>query len=898
MMTPNNRRYWSSPVAVLAVAVAALGMTAQAENLLHARISHESGGALVRGTEDADWSYATINTIILPGDTLWIDQEGTLEVEMSGGSFLRMADRSKAELQTLPPSASINAWTGSFYVQRVSRSTGDVKVRTPAATINIDRDTQVRVDVVGEGSTTVSVRWGRVSVATDGGAPVEATNGQRVYIDPGLLPSNPVPFDKTIEDSFDSWNRERARLLALGDSALPTSVRVEQTPIGYSDLASYGEWVYVDNRQYWRPTVVYDYVPYRDGYWSYAPVYGYSWTGSYPFCYVTSHYGRWNYYPAYGWLWNYDPVWSPAWCATAYYGGNFVWCPINYYNQPCGYGATFVVGGVPFSISYSSYCHASDLYYGPCSVYPAYGDLFVNVNANNIYIWNIYSDNFVSQYPSFKYPNYGSNALYRQYNPRRTIRGIESGGAFTVAASQRARALNSELGRAEFAVRSTGGPRSIRTSQVSTARSAQSRIASLNTENSALDTGATIRRAQSRLESLRGSQDNAAQSIQARRSRVASIERSATEAQNSKLPGASSRISIARSVRTDGATDTIRGQGDRAATARSLNSDTPVDAALRGSTRIPGGLNRKGADATASATDIPRQRPIERITDRKSDDASPLNTDAPRQRPTERILDREARRSEGVSSGNNSIAETSARGRAESAASRTLDSTRVRVNAPDSAGVTQAPNQARQARLPEPNLPRISGGDGRNERSQSLGTIPQVPQRTRAAYNPPVQTFTPQPSTPEPQSRIIPDGSRAGRSQAFTPQTQAPAQIQQSPRIANFNERTRYDAPQANIQQRFEAPQARMQAPSQPQFEAPRIERSAPQVNIPQRFEAPQPRFEAPQARIQAPPQPRFEAPQRIERPSISAPSIGGGGSSRFESRSGGGDGGGRGRSR
>ncbi|NUM54990.1 MAG: FecR domain-containing protein [Candidatus Hydrogenedentes bacterium] len=895
-MSPITRTFFTAPVAWLAALAATLGMTAQAENLLHARISHESGGALVRGTDDADWSYATINTIILPGDTLWIDQEGTLEVEMSGGSFLRMADRSKAELQTLPPSASINAWTGSFYVQRVSRSTGDVKLRTPAATINIDRDTQARVDVVGEGSTTVSVRWGRATIVTEGGAPIEATNGQRVYIDPGLLPSNPVPFDKTVEDSFDAWNRERARLLALGDTALPTSVRVDDAPIGYSDLASYGEWVYVDNRQYWRPTIVQDYIPYRDGYWSYGPAYGYSWTGSYPFCYVTSHYGRWNYYPAYGWLWGYDPVWSPAWCATAYYGGNFVWCPINYYNQPCSYGATFVVGGIPFSISYSSYCRAPDLYYGPCSVYPAYSNLFVNVNANDIYIWNIYSDNFVRSYPNFKYPSYGSTALFRDYSPRRVIRGIESGGAFTVAASQRARALNSELGRAEFASRSVGGLRSIRTSQVSTARSAQVRSASLNRDASALDTGSTIRRAQSRLESLRGTDDSKPQVIEARRSRVASLERSASEAQHSKLPGSTSRMSSARSVRTDGPVETIRGQGDRAAVARSLSTDTPLDAAAREGVRVPGGLNRKGDTSTAT-TDIPRQRPIDRIADRKGDDAAPSITDTPRQRPTERIMDREARRTEGAASGNSALTDITGRGRSESATSRTLDNTRVRVNAPDGAGRTQVPSTAR---LPEPKLPRISGGDGRNERSQSLGTIPQLPQRSRAAYNAPVQTYTPEPSTHVPQSRIIQDTSRANRIrenvQTYTPQTQAPVQMQ-SPRIVNDNARARYEAPQVNTPQRFEAPQQRFEAPQVniPQrFEAPQQRFEAPQVNIPQRFEAPQQRFEAPQQRFEAPPQPRFEAPRQIERPSI-----GDGGGSRFESRSGGGgDGGGRGRSR
>jgi hypothetical protein len=583
---------------------------------------------------------------------------------------------------------------------------------------------------------------------------------------------------------------------------------------------------------------------------------------------VTSHYGRWNYQPAYGWLWCYDPVWSPAWCATAYYGGNFVWCPLDYYNRPCSYGATFVVGGIPFSIGYSSYCHSPDLYYGPCSVYPAYGDLFVNVSPSNIYCWNIYSNNY-----SHKYPNWGSTALYRDYNPRRVIRGIENGGAFTVAASQRARALNSELGRTEFASRVQNSSRSIRTSQVSTGRQAQVRNASLNRENSALDTGATIRRAQSRLQSLRGSDDSKPQIAEARRSRVASLERSATNASSSKLPGATSRMSSDR-IRNDGNMNTVRGQGDRSASARNLTIDSPVDASLR---------NRGTSTARM---------------DRKDDTTTPQLSEpkAPRERPTDRIIGRSTDDSNG-----NTISNPGARIRSESSSSRTLDDTRVRVNTQQNqiSARTQVPDQAR---MREPNLPRISGGDGRNERSQSLGTIPQVPQRTRSANNAPVQTYTPEPSSGAPQSRIIGDSSRNARAQTYTPQIQAPAQQMQSPQITNSPSRNRYEVQQqVNIPQRFEAPQQRYEAPVQQQYQAPRIERSAPQVNVPQRFEAPQQRFEAPQQRsIQAaPPQPRFEAPRQVERQSIGSPSIGGGGGgSRLESRSGGGDGGGRGRGR
>ena len=36
-----------------------LSTAALADSTMHARISYESGGAMVQGTADADWSYAT-----------------------------------------------------------------------------------------------------------------------------------------------------------------------------------------------------------------------------------------------------------------------------------------------------------------------------------------------------------------------------------------------------------------------------------------------------------------------------------------------------------------------------------------------------------------------------------------------------------------------------------------------------------------------------------------------------------------------------------------------------------------------------------------------------------------------------------------------------------------------
>ena len=95
---------WQLGRVMTAVVVAMAGVTgidAAGEHVMHARVSFDEGGGLVKGLEDSDWSHATVNTLVLPGDTLWVDMGGTLELEMAGGSILRMADGSKCEVTSL-----------------------------------------------------------------------------------------------------------------------------------------------------------------------------------------------------------------------------------------------------------------------------------------------------------------------------------------------------------------------------------------------------------------------------------------------------------------------------------------------------------------------------------------------------------------------------------------------------------------------------------------------------------------------------------------------------------------------------------------------------------------------------------------------------------------------------
>ncbi|MCP4640016.1 MAG: FecR domain-containing protein, partial [bacterium] len=481
-------------MAAVLAAIALYMPTSPGQELLHARISFESGGAMVKGTADDEWSYATTNTLVLPGDTLWADEQGMLELELSGGSFLRMADGSKAQIVQVPPSGIVQAWTGSFYVHRIGRSTGDVIVQTPACAVDVPRDSHVRVDVEAQGLTTVSVHWGKASVTTEFGPTVIVTPGRRAYVEPGLQPSTPVPYDKSREDSFDAWSRERAKLLALGTRTIPLPVPADSVPIGVSDLSVYGEWVYVETRPYWRPTCAVEYVPYRSGHWSYVPGCGYVWVGSYPFCYVTSHYGRWTHNPRYGYIWSYGDAWSPAWVASVRYGSNFVWCPLDPYDQPLAVGsACFDVGGVRISIGASSYCAANDLFVGPCPTYACTSNGLGYVNARDVYIWNIYAPGSGGRTPPFL----GSSALVRDYSPRRVIRGPDMAGPSRRAAKERVPRLESGMGRSTFRSVEATGQRNVRTSPNEPRRAARARSVRVDSE-AAINTSAEMRRLEQR----------------------------------------------------------------------------------------------------------------------------------------------------------------------------------------------------------------------------------------------------------------------------------------------------------------------------------------------------------------------------------------------------------------
>ena len=77
--TMNSKRWMMGFMAVF-VGLAPVSAPSYAEYVMHARVSYDAGGTMVLGAEGGEWGQAPVNTLILPGDTLWVDSENVSEI--------------------------------------------------------------------------------------------------------------------------------------------------------------------------------------------------------------------------------------------------------------------------------------------------------------------------------------------------------------------------------------------------------------------------------------------------------------------------------------------------------------------------------------------------------------------------------------------------------------------------------------------------------------------------------------------------------------------------------------------------------------------------------------------------------------------------------------------------
>jgi len=314
--------------------LAAVAYPADNEYMRLARLSYIEGHVSLQYTSDVEWSAASINLPLEPGDRIYTGRDGRAEIEFDEGSVYRLAEDTDIEILSLNENLiQLRILVG---LSSLTVSSGlDFEINTPAAAFVTIRKGVYRFEVGESGETAAIARNGeleaannefvrriqageRLSIRLGGGTELARYNGR---------------------DSWDEWNdRRNADLWAYTSRQyLPDTVNV-----GISDLDRHGRWVNVESYgTAWVPfSVGVSWSPYSAGRWCYRPFYGWTWVSYEPWGWLPYHYGRWYRSVSFGWCWLPGPAfsfnfWSPG--LVAFYNGPgwVSWCPLgpgDYYN--------------------------------------------------------------------------------------------------------------------------------------------------------------------------------------------------------------------------------------------------------------------------------------------------------------------------------------------------------------------------------------------------------------------------------------------------------------------------------------------------------------------------------------------------------------------------------------
>lgn len=331
-----HRRTAVRVTAALFLGVLAVPAVAQDE-FRDGRIRYQEPGVLVQRAGESETDEAFVNAPFLPGDRLWTDGSGRVEIQFEGTTFVRVDSRGKLDFVSREQGRRndlvlLRLWSGGVYVRvGESRASPDFELETPGARVEfLDRGVY-RVDV-DSGETRLSVYDGEAAIDS-GGRRLRVDSGERTYSRRDEEPERPRSFDRDGDfDDFARWDQEREDRVAWAGGSeryLPEDVA------SYSgELDESGSWYYeAEVGHVWRPYVATGWQPYSNGHWTWTS-WGWTWIPYDPWGWATFHYGRWGHSPAIGWYWIPGAVWGPAWVSWAV-GGNYVgWCPLGSRDRP------------------------------------------------------------------------------------------------------------------------------------------------------------------------------------------------------------------------------------------------------------------------------------------------------------------------------------------------------------------------------------------------------------------------------------------------------------------------------------------------------------------------------------------------------------------------------------
>ena len=333
---------------VLAFVIAAVtfaSLPAYAEDEMPGRVGRIANvqGVLrhTPGDSAEQWAEIGLNYPIAEGDNLWVEHDGRTEVDYGGGQF-RLAGDTNVHISRLDDrQLALFIASGRMIVRvRVLERDDAVRIDTPATQIELTRPGLYRIDVAPDAPlTTLVVREGEAQVYA-GGATEQVLPGQTATLSGVANEAADIRASSGV-DGFDAWSATRDRVYEQPRQY----AYVSRQMVGAADLNTYGSWqLYPDYGAVWFPTDVSPaWAPYRHGYWTWLPGWGYTWVDNAPWGYAPFHYGRWAYIGGrWGWCpgaFVARPLWAPAlvawygggrWALTATGGPVYGWTPLGW----------------------------------------------------------------------------------------------------------------------------------------------------------------------------------------------------------------------------------------------------------------------------------------------------------------------------------------------------------------------------------------------------------------------------------------------------------------------------------------------------------------------------------------------------------------------------------------
>jgi hypothetical protein len=294
-----------------------------------ARLSYIEGNVSFQHSSDVDWSAASINFPLEPGDRIYVGSGGRAEIQFDDGSAFRLAENTDIEILSLQEDLiQLRILLGLATLNVVGNA--DFEINTPAAAFNAIREGIYRFDVVENGDTDAIVRKGELEAANNEFSG-RIRSGELYHF--VLRQRNPEISSYDRRDEWDEWNdRRNADMRIQGNIRyLPDNVYIGASELNrygrWMNVASYGTaWIPYDADPLWSPDSV--------GRWCYRPFFGWTWVSYEPWGWLPYHYGRWHHSSLYGWCWLPGPAfsfnfWSPG-LVSFYSGPGWIsWCPLG-----------------------------------------------------------------------------------------------------------------------------------------------------------------------------------------------------------------------------------------------------------------------------------------------------------------------------------------------------------------------------------------------------------------------------------------------------------------------------------------------------------------------------------------------------------------------------------------